>query len=141
MTPILEGKFPFHYVLGNGPIFFYIASLFSLIVGFNFLALKVTSVVFGLLLVFGGYLFARELFNKEIALITAFLLAVSKWPVIYSRLGLMNIMIPTVISYIFYFLLLIQHPLLTRRPLLHLLLLRRNLQVYRHSKLFLVHLC
>jgi len=105
MTPILEGKFPFHYVLGNGPIFFYIASLFSLIVGFNFLALKVTSVVFGLLLVFGGYLFARELFNKEIALITAFLLAVSKWPVIYSRLGLMNIMIPTVISYIFYFLL------------------------------------
>ncbi len=104
MTSVLRGEWPFYFILGNGPLYFYVASFSSLLLGFNFLTLKITSAFFGIVLIIGGYMFAKEVFNKEIGLITAFLLAVSKWPVIHSRWGLMNILVPTIISFIFYLL-------------------------------------
>ncbi len=104
MEKVLRGQSPFYFVLGNGPFYFYFTSLLTFLTGFNFLTLKFASAFFGTLLIIGGYLLAKELFNKEIGLLTAFLLAVSKWPLIFSRWGLMNILVPTIISFIFYFL-------------------------------------
>jgi 4-amino-4-deoxy-L-arabinose transferase-like glycosyltransferase len=101
---ILQGRWPMYYVLGNGPLFFYFVALLSLFFSLNFFVLKMTSAFFGVLLILGSYLIAREVSNKKIAVLTAFLVGVSKWSLIYSRLGNMNILVPVFIAFIFYFL-------------------------------------
>lgn len=101
---ILAGNWPLYFVLGNGPLYFYFAAFLSMFFGLSFFTLKLTSIVVGIILIIGTYLFTKELFNRKIALITAYLLAVSKWPLIYSKLGNMNILVVAFIAFIFYFL-------------------------------------
>lgn len=99
---ILEGKWPFYFVLGNGPLFFYLVSLLAKIFGLSFLTMKVTSSLVGIVIIFTTYLLGKEVFNKETGLIAAFLVAVSKWPLVFSRLGNMPILITLFSSIIFY---------------------------------------
>lgn len=103
---ILTGQWPFYFVLGNGPLFFYLVAAIALVGGLSFTTMKITSVMVGLVLVIGSYAFAKELTkNRWVGLITAFLIAVSRWPVTFSRLGNMNILVPVFIVWIFYFML------------------------------------
>jgi len=101
---ILTGEWPLYFVLGNGPLFFYFAAIMSLLFGLSFLTLKLTSVTVGIALIIGSYFLAKELFNGKIALLTALFVAISKWALIYSRWGNMNILVPAFVSFIFYFL-------------------------------------
>lgn len=101
---IITGEWPLYFVLGNGPLFFYFAAIMSLLFGLSFLTLKLTSVAIGMVLIIGSYSLTKELFNKKIALLTALFIAISKWSLIYSRWGNMNILVPAFVSFIFYFL-------------------------------------
>lgn len=52
------------------------------------MALKLVTATFGWLVIPGAFFLARELFDEDIALLAAALIAVSKWPVTIARMGL-----------------------------------------------------
>lgn len=97
---ILTGKWPFYFVLGNGPLFFYFVAIIAKIFGLYFLTMKIASAIVGVGIIIITYCLGKELFGKETGLITAFLIAVSKWPLIFSRLGNMPILVPLFTSLI-----------------------------------------
>ncbi len=57
-------------------------------------SLRIISALAGILTVWGVYLFARRLFSHQIGAIAAFLMAISLWHVMFSRLGLRMILVP-----------------------------------------------
>ena len=57
-------------------------------------ALRIVSAIFGTLTVLGLFLLTRKLFNWEIATFASFLLAVSFWHTLFSRIGFRAIMAP-----------------------------------------------
>ncbi|MBP9822139.1 MAG: glycosyltransferase family 39 protein [Candidatus Pacebacteria bacterium] len=66
-------------------------------------ALRVVSVLFGVLTILGLYLLTRELFEWRIASVSSFLMAISLWHVNFSRIGFRAIMLPFILVYAFYF--------------------------------------
>ncbi len=67
-------------------------------------ALRGVSAMFGVLTVIGLYFLVRELFDRHIAALSSFLMAISFWHVNFSRIGFRAIMVPFVLVYAFYFL-------------------------------------
>jgi 4-amino-4-deoxy-L-arabinose transferase-like glycosyltransferase len=68
-------------------------------------ALRIVSVLFGVLTVLGLYLLTKELFKKEsVALFASFFLAVSFWHINFSRIGFRAIMAPFFLVWSLYFL-------------------------------------
>jgi hypothetical protein len=57
-------------------------------------SLRLLSFLCGMAGVLLAYLAGSEMFSRRIGLITAFLMAVSSWHVLYSRTGLRNILLP-----------------------------------------------
>ncbi len=67
-------------------------------------ALKLWSIIFGTLTVWGMYLLAAELFRRRSAgLIAAFITATSFWAINFSRIGFRAIMTSLILSFSFYF--------------------------------------
>lgn len=66
-------------------------------------SLRVVSALFGIFTVLGLYLLTRELFDRHIAAIASFLMAVSFWHVNFSRIGFRAIMLPFILVFAFYF--------------------------------------
>lgn len=65
--------------------YLYLVTLSQFAFGVNEFATRLPSAIFGISAVFSTYLLAKELFKREIALISAFLLAISPWHVAASR--------------------------------------------------------
>jgi streptogramin lyase/4-amino-4-deoxy-L-arabinose transferase-like glycosyltransferase len=57
-------------------------------------AIRMVSAAMGLATVVAAYLTGREIFNRRIGLVLAFLLAVSRWDVNFSRIGMYNVSTP-----------------------------------------------
>lgn len=104
ITYILAGKWPWYYVLGNGPLFSYLAVPIALLFGLSFFSLKLTGVLIGTSIILVSFLIAKEIFNTKTALITGLLVSVSRWPLTFSRLGTMNILVPLFVGLSIYFL-------------------------------------
>lgn len=66
-------------------------------------ALRIVSALFGTLTVLGLYFLTRKLFNWQIAAMSSFLLAVSFWHVVFSRIGFRAIMAPFFLVWGLYF--------------------------------------
>lgn len=84
----------------NGPresLFFYLQAIFVAILGNTILALRIAPAVIGVLAVWVTYLWAKEWFGGRIALISAFLIAVTPWAVGFSRNGFRAGMVPLMI--------------------------------------------
>ncbi|HUS69490.1 MAG TPA: PA14 domain-containing protein [Anaerolineae bacterium] len=64
------------------------------LLGGSTLALRVVSVLVGIAAVAAGYLVGRELFGRRWGLVLAFLLAVCRWSINFSRIGMYNIATP-----------------------------------------------
>jgi 4-amino-4-deoxy-L-arabinose transferase-like glycosyltransferase len=72
--------------------------------GISVFALKLWSMLFGTLTVLGMYLLAKELWQKRsVALVTAYMTAVSYWAINFSRIGFRAIMAPLLLTFTFYF--------------------------------------
>src|SRR3989344_1409862 len=67
-------------------------------------ALRAVSAVIGTLTILGLYLLAKQLFDKKIASVASFFLAISFWHVNFSRIGFRAIMLPFIMVFAFYFL-------------------------------------
>ena len=72
--------------------------------GITVLTLKFPSIISGTLAILGIFLLVRELFNARAGLISAFLVAVSFWPINFSRISFRANLLPTVLVFSFYFL-------------------------------------
>lgn len=57
------------------------------IFGLNEFSVRLTSVLYGTLSVIAIYLFAKEMFNSRVALLSSFFIAISPWHIHFSRVG------------------------------------------------------
>jgi 4-amino-4-deoxy-L-arabinose transferase-like glycosyltransferase/sugar lactone lactonase YvrE len=95
-------------------LFFYLIALFFKLAGVSVLTIRLVTTLAGLFTIPIFYLFVRELFGQRVALASAFLLAVSRWHVNFSRFGMNGILAPLFAALALYFLL---KGLRTREPL------------------------
>lgn len=104
----LENKhFKVFYPENNGRegFWMWILALFFKIFGVSILTIKITAAICGTLTVVGIYLLVKELFEEErMALLSSFLLSISFWHIIISRIGFRVITYPMLVSFSFYFL-------------------------------------
>lgn len=90
---------------GREGLFMNLIALCFKLFGANIIALKLPSIIFGALSIFGTYLLTKELFkNTRMGLIAAFLYASSFWAISFSRISFRANMLPFVLVFSFYFL-------------------------------------
>ena len=76
---------------GHEPVYHYLHAGTLLLFGDNIVGYKWLPFAFGLITITLTYALARKMFGVKVALLTAALLAVSFWPVMYSRFGVRHI--------------------------------------------------
>lgn len=94
-TKILKGAPYSPYspeVYGQTTFYFYLVALIFKLFKISATSIRLTSAIIGILTIPLFYLLTRYLFNKQTALLSTFFLAVSRWHIHLSRLGLMAIM-------------------------------------------------
>lgn len=99
-------NYEWFYTANNGRegLFINFIAFFFKIFGVSTLSLKLPSIIFGTLTIWGVYLLTKELLQKQgPALISAFLTAVSFWPLNFSRIAFRAIMLPAVLVFSSYF--------------------------------------
>lgn len=103
----LGGNWQWFYEANNGRegLFMNLIALCFKFFGISVLTLKLPSIIFGTLTIFGTYLLSKELYKKErFALISAFLVATAFWAINFSRISFRANMLPAVLVFSFYFL-------------------------------------
>ncbi|MEK7078281.1 MAG: glycosyltransferase family 39 protein [Patescibacteria group bacterium] len=106
LDALSAGKFKVFYPENNGRegLFMNIQALSVKVFGAQPWALRIVSGVFGTLTVLGLFLLTRLLWSNKIAMLASYLMAVSFWPVNFSRIGFRAIMLPFILVWAFYFL-------------------------------------
>lgn len=102
-----ENNYQWFYTDNNGRegLFINLIAFFFGIFGISVLGLKMPSIIFGTLSVLGTYLLTKELFRSQRAgLLAAFFVAFSFWSINFSRIAFRAIMLPTILSFSFYYL-------------------------------------
>ncbi len=74
--------------------YLYLLAMSLRLFGTSAQAIRIVSAVMGVAAVAAAYLTGRELFNRRMGLVLAFLLAVSRWHVNFSRIGMYNVSTP-----------------------------------------------
>ena len=94
---ILEGSsaHPVYFPRVNSAVhYLYLVAASFRLFGASTAALRMVSALMGVGAVAAGYLTGRELFGRRMGLVLAFLLAVSRWHVNFSRIGMYNASTP-----------------------------------------------
>lgn len=93
---ILNGDFSIFFPSypGREGMMFYLQALYGRIFGLSYYGLKATSALIGIATVATIYVVARDLYSAEVGLYAALFLAVSRWHVTISRMGLRLILMP-----------------------------------------------
>lgn len=90
---------------GREGLFINIIALIFKFFGISVVSLRFPAVFFGTLTVGGMYLLAQELFKKErLALLAAYLVAISFWAINFNRIAFRANMLPFILVFSFYFL-------------------------------------
>src|SRR3989344_6498085 len=66
-------------------VYLYLTAISQFFFGLNEFATRFPSALFGVFAVMATYLLSKELFDKKVALLAAFLLAISPWHIVASR--------------------------------------------------------
>jgi len=85
-------------------LFFYVFAAAIRVIGHGVLALRSVTTAAGILTLFFVYLLARELFDRRVAVLATFFLAVMRWNVNFSRFAMHGIFAPLFMTAAFYFL-------------------------------------
>jgi 4-amino-4-deoxy-L-arabinose transferase-like glycosyltransferase len=93
---ILAGKHAIYFqeAYGHEAGFHYLQTLSVALIGDHALALRLPAALLGVVLIAVSYTLVKQLYNRQIALVAAVILAVTFFPVFYSRLALRAIMLP-----------------------------------------------
>jgi 4-amino-4-deoxy-L-arabinose transferase-like glycosyltransferase len=103
---ILHGARPIYETVGYGrePLYDYaVAMTMDLLARTDYVAVRLTSVFWGLLTVAATYLCVRRMFDAPTALLTTAMLAVSFWAISTSRQALRSVMLPALLAFAVYF--------------------------------------
>jgi hypothetical protein len=87
----------FRHGYGHEPLYHYWAAPFQAFLGDNALSIRLPAAILGLLLVALTLRWARRDYGSLAALAAGFGLAVSWWPIIFSRIGIRPIMMPVLL--------------------------------------------
>ena len=102
---ILDGRWPFIFIAGGGPLYHYLISPIIFFIGVNYMHYKYISLFVGAVGLIPIYLFAKEISTRKIALLTTFLTAFSFWYFVWARIGNYNIFSPIITAAMMFFLL------------------------------------
>jgi len=107
ISALKTGNFKVFYPDNNGRegLFINLIALSFGIFSISIWSLKIVGALIGIFTVLGLYLLTRELFNKNVALLSSFFLAISFWHINFSRIGFRGILAPFILVFAFYFLL------------------------------------
>ncbi|MEM7334632.1 MAG: hypothetical protein AAF490_21330 [Chloroflexota bacterium] len=119
----------FRHGFGHEPLYHYYAVPFQILLGDNLLSIRLPAVYLGLLLIAATIRWVKRDFGAMPAIITGFSLAISWWPIIFSRIGLRPIMEP---------LLLVGMAWFWKRPLLAGLFLGLSFYTYTGARVVLL---
>ncbi len=97
---VLRGERAFYFPVAQGkePLYLYSVALMMVLLGPTPLALRLTSVFWGVLLLVLTYAWTRRSFGRLVALWTVSGLAISFWGVSTSRLGLRAVALPVLLT-------------------------------------------
>lgn len=87
----------FRHGYGHEPLYHYWATPFQALLGDNVLSVRLPAVAMGMLLIALALRWARRDFGITAAVVAGFGLAVSWWPIVFSRIGIRPIMEPVVL--------------------------------------------
>lgn len=87
----------------NEALYRYITILPVWLFGLNEFAVRLPAAIFGILTVPVVFFLAKELFDKKVALLAAFLLAISPWHIQFSRIAFRAILLPFFFCWGLYF--------------------------------------
>lgn len=88
----------------KNPIYIYTAIIPIALFGLDEFSLRLTSVFFGLLTIWGVYLLLSEILDRKAGLVAALLLAVTHWHIHFSRIAFELVSLPAFFVLGFYFL-------------------------------------
>lgn len=90
VNDILHGQYRIFFPRNTGrePTQFYLTAALAHVFGFGFVTLKLTMALVGALNVIPMYWLGKELLDKRLGLLAAFMMAISYWHTIISRIGL-----------------------------------------------------
>ncbi len=93
---IVEGERPIHWTISYSaePLFMYLLALVMPVWGFTPFGARLVTRFAGLLLIPVAHRLTRRLFGRRIALFTSGVLAVTWWPLFFSRVALRGITLP-----------------------------------------------
>ena len=99
VTFIWDGRLTLFFSEGYGhePLYHYLVAPFQKLFGDNYLAIRMPSVFIGMILVAATMRWIRRAFDTTASFTTGILLAVSWWPIIFSRIGLRAILTPVLL--------------------------------------------
>ncbi|HEX7587499.1 MAG TPA: glycosyltransferase family 39 protein, partial [Anaerolineae bacterium] len=105
---VLNGARPIYVErgLGHPPLDYFLTAVFVTLTKhpLDFMALKLVDAALGVSLVLGTFLLARELFEFDVALAAAALVAIGKWPLALARDGMAYPFAPLALVVTLYFL-------------------------------------
>jgi 4-amino-4-deoxy-L-arabinose transferase-like glycosyltransferase len=103
---IVEGERPLHWTISYSaePLFMYLLALSMPTWGFTPFGARVVTRFAGLLLIPVVHILTRRLFGRRAALVASGALAVTWWPVFFSRVALRGITLPLIFTAAVYFL-------------------------------------
>ena len=84
--------------LGHEPLFHYLQAATLILFGDNVIGIRMPAVAAGMLLVAASYAMMRRLFGPMAAMTTAGGLAISWWPIVFSRIGIRAITFPLLLT-------------------------------------------
>lgn len=87
----------FRHGYGHEPLFHYLAVPFQTLLGDNALSIRLLPAFLGILLVAGTLRWARRDYGAVAALVAGIGLAISWWPIIFSRIGIRPILEPVLL--------------------------------------------
>ncbi|MGC8782298.1 MAG: ArnT family glycosyltransferase, partial [Anaerolineae bacterium] len=94
VTNVLAGHWPTRFDLSAGPLYHYLIAPIVILVGRDYIGLKIASVIVSLGGLAATYALCRELVDDYFALLTTFIAGVSSWLLVFSRLGNSQILSP-----------------------------------------------
>jgi len=103
---IIEGERPIHWTVSYSaePLFMYVLALVMPVWGLTPFGARIVTRLAGLLLIPLVHILARRLFGKRVAIVASGILAVTWWPVFFSRVALRGITLPLAFVAAVYFL-------------------------------------
>jgi len=104
LTGQRQGQTPFYFEANNGrePAYIYLAAASIGILGQSALAVRLAAAVIGTLTTWFTFKLADSWFGRRVGLLSAWIWAITLWPIHLSRIGLRPILLPLVLSLTFW---------------------------------------